>query len=67
MGLVCRDDGWRMPDWLWERIEPLLPPRPFTVRTLITAQNPAPSALSAHAHLRGPAHLRVAGLGVARR
>jgi putative transposase len=28
MGLVCRDDGWRMPDWLWERIEPLLPPRP---------------------------------------
>jgi transposase len=29
MGLVCRDDGWRMPDWLWERIEPLLPPRPF--------------------------------------
>jgi Putative transposase of IS4/5 family (DUF4096) len=29
MGLVSRDDGWRMPDWLWERIEPLLPPRPF--------------------------------------
>jgi putative transposase len=28
MGLVSRDDGWRMPDWLWERIEPLLPPRP---------------------------------------
>ena len=28
MGLVCGDDGWRMPDWLWERIEPLLPPRP---------------------------------------
>src|ERR671930_2208477 len=25
MGLVSRDDGWRMPDWLWERIEPLLP------------------------------------------
>src|SRR4051812_8583352 len=23
MGLVDRDDGWRMPDWLWERIEPL--------------------------------------------
>jgi hypothetical protein len=19
MGLVSRDDGWRMPDWLWER------------------------------------------------
>src|SRR5215210_6049179 len=28
MGLVLRDDGWRMPDWLWERIEPLLPERP---------------------------------------
>lgn len=28
MGLVDRDDGWRMPDWLWEKIEPLLPPRP---------------------------------------
>jgi putative transposase len=24
MGLVVKDDGWRMPDWLWERIEPLL-------------------------------------------
>jgi hypothetical protein len=21
------DDGWRIPDVLWERIEPLLPPR----------------------------------------
>jgi transposase len=28
MGLVVRDDGWRMPDWLWERIEPLLPDPP---------------------------------------
>ncbi|MCA1698565.1 MAG: IS5 family transposase [Actinobacteria bacterium] len=28
MGLVERDDGWRIPDWLWERIEPLLPERP---------------------------------------
>jgi transposase len=28
MGLVVRDDGWRMPDWLWEQIEPLLPERP---------------------------------------
>lgn len=27
--MVSRDDGWRMPDWLWERIEPLLPDRPF--------------------------------------
>ncbi len=23
-----RDDQWRIPDALWERIEPLLPPRP---------------------------------------
>lgn len=28
MGLVSRDDRWRMPDWLWERIAPLLPPPP---------------------------------------
>jgi transposase len=28
MGLVNRDDGWRVPDWLWGRIEPLLPARP---------------------------------------
>lgn len=28
MGLVDRDDGWRMPDWLWEKVEPLLPSRP---------------------------------------
>src|SRR3954449_107364 len=28
MGLVNRDDGWRLPDWLWERVEPLLPARP---------------------------------------
>jgi hypothetical protein len=29
MGLVSRDDGWRMPDWLWEHVEPLLPAAPF--------------------------------------
>src|SRR5580700_1448345 len=28
MGLVDRDDGWRMPDWLWEWVEPMLPPPP---------------------------------------
>ncbi len=28
MGLVGRDDGWRLPDWLWARIEPLLPAPP---------------------------------------
>jgi putative transposase len=28
VGLVNRDDAWRIPDAVWERIEPLLPPRP---------------------------------------
>ncbi len=23
--MVSRDDGWRLPDWLWERIVVLLP------------------------------------------
>lgn len=27
-GLVNRDDGWRLPDHLWQRIEPLLPEPP---------------------------------------
>lgn len=27
MGLVVRNDGWHIPDVLWEQIEPLLPPR----------------------------------------
>jgi len=26
--LVCEDDGWRIPDWLWTQIVALLPPRP---------------------------------------
>src|SRR6188768_4334130 len=25
---VVRDDGWRLPDTLWAKMEPLLPPRP---------------------------------------
>jgi transposase len=25
MGLVMRDDGWRIPDALWSKVEPLLP------------------------------------------
>ena len=29
MGLVVTDDGWRMPDWLWVRIEPVLPAPPL--------------------------------------
>jgi putative transposase len=28
MGLVVRDDGWRIPDWLWQRIVGLLPEPP---------------------------------------
>jgi putative transposase len=28
MGLVSSDDGWRLPDWLWKRLEPLLPAPP---------------------------------------
>jgi putative transposase len=28
MGLVSSDDGWRLPDWLWERVAPLLPSPP---------------------------------------
>ena len=27
MGLVVKDDGWRIPDALWKQIEPLLPAR----------------------------------------
>jgi transposase len=27
MGLVTNDDGWRLADELWARMEPLLPPR----------------------------------------
>jgi hypothetical protein len=28
MGLVKKDDGWRIPEELWQQMEPLLPPRP---------------------------------------
>src|SRR3989338_5739306 len=28
MGLITKDDGWRIPDALWKQMEPLLPPRP---------------------------------------
>ena len=27
VGLIVKDDGWRIPDSLWEKMEPLLPPR----------------------------------------
>jgi len=25
MGIVIKDDGWRMPDKMWEKIEPIIP------------------------------------------
>jgi transposase len=28
MGVLRKDDGWRIPDELWNKLEPLLPPRP---------------------------------------
>ena len=28
MGLVARDDGWRIPEKLWAQVESILPPRP---------------------------------------
>jgi hypothetical protein len=28
MGLVVKDDGWRIPDLAWARMEPLLPEPP---------------------------------------
>ena len=28
MGLITKDDGWRIPDALWKQMEPLLPERP---------------------------------------
>jgi putative transposase len=27
-GLVSGDDGWRIPDWLWQRLAPLIPRPP---------------------------------------
>jgi transposase len=29
MGMIAKDDGWRIPDELWEKMEPLLPPPKF--------------------------------------
>jgi transposase len=28
IGKLVQDDGWRLPDELWARLEPLLPERP---------------------------------------
>jgi transposase len=27
MGMLNKDDGWRLPDEMWSQLEPLLPPR----------------------------------------
>jgi hypothetical protein len=27
MGLLKKDDGWRLPDEIWAQMSPLLPPR----------------------------------------
>ena len=32
MGLVVKTDGWRIPEELWAKMEPLLPPRPAPAR-----------------------------------
>jgi hypothetical protein len=28
MGLVAKDDGWRIPEWMWALMEPLLREQP---------------------------------------
>ncbi len=47
MGLVTPDDGWRIPDELWEEIEPLLPPRPSHPRGCHRPRVPDRSAMDA--------------------
>ena len=44
MGLVAKDDGWRIPDRLWEKMRPLLPaPKPHP----LGCHNPAVPARNA--------------------
>lgn len=45
--LVSRDDGWWIPDWLWERIEPMLPPPPFHPLGTHRSRVPARDAMGA--------------------
>ncbi len=47
MGLVNRDDGWRIPDWLWERMEPLLPELPLHPLGCCRSRVPDRDALNA--------------------
>lgn len=47
MGLVVKDDGWRVPDWLWAEIEPLLPERPAHPLGCRNPRLPGPDAMNA--------------------
>ena len=47
MGLVDRDDGLRIPDWPWERIEPLPPDRPPHPLGCHNPRVPDPDAMDA--------------------
>src|SRR6266702_3905071 len=47
MGLVVKDDGWRIPAWLWQQIEPLLPPRPVHPLGCHNARVPDRDAMNA--------------------
>ena len=47
MGLVSRDDGWRIPDAIWERMERLLPPRPSHPRGCHNPRVPDREAMNA--------------------
>jgi hypothetical protein len=54
MDLVARDDGWRIPDEVWEQIEPLLPERPPHP---LACHNPrVPDRESDERHPARPAH-----------
>ena len=41
------DDGWRLPDVLWARMEPLLPPRPKHPRVVAAQRVPDRAAMDA--------------------
>ena len=47
MGLVSRDDGWWIPDWLWERMEPPLPPPPPHLLGCLRPRVPDRAAMNA--------------------
>ena len=55
MGLVVRDDGWRMPEWLWQRIEPLIP-EPLDRYPLGCHRPRVPNRAAMDAILLVPAH-----------